>query len=200
MPRSQPYQPLLLRILHGINALIAVLAIATSFWVYNTFDGRFGKLPLPQIDDIIGIHGTFGLTFLLVMPVLALYSFHVGQKRLVQADSFEQLTRVGKPIWWYSLHRIVNTGILLAATFAVISGRMMKEEWLPAGELNQIWYWLHLIAWLVLVFSLIIHLLLGLKVGGLPLILSMFKIKYRPEDAPSTWLPKIRSFLHRKQP
>jgi len=199
MSHSQPYQPLFLRIMHGINALIALLAIATSFLVYNTFDGRFGKLPLPRIEDIIGIHGTFGLTFLLVMPALALYSFHVGQKRLVQADSFEQLRKVGKPIWWYSLHRIVNTGMLLAATFAVISGRMMKEEWLPSGELNQIWYSLHLAAWLVLVLSLITHLLLGLKVGGLPLTLSMFKIKYRSNDAPSTWLPKIKSFLSRIQ-
>lgn len=199
MPRSQPYQPLFLRILHGINALVALLAIVTSFLVYNTFDGRFGKLPLPRIQDIIGIHGTFGLTFLLVMPVLALYSFHVGQKRLVQADSFEKLTQFGKPIWWYTLHRIVNTGMLLAATFAVISGRMMKEEWLPTGDLNQLWYSIHLTAWLVVVLSLAIHLLLGIKVGGLPLTLSMFNIKYRPEDAPATWLPKIRSFLRRKQ-
>ncbi|MEO8890763.1 MAG: cytochrome b/b6 domain-containing protein [Coleofasciculaceae cyanobacterium] len=199
MPRSQPYQPLFLRILHGINALIALLAIVTSFLVYNSFDGRFGKLPLPRIQDIIGIHGTLGLTFLLVMPALALYSFHIGQKRLIQADSFKKLAQVGKPIWWYSLHRIVNTGMLLAATFAVISGRMMKEEWLPTGELNQIWYSLHLTAWLVLVLSLITHFLLGLKVGGLPLTLSMFKIKYRPEDAPSTWLPKISYFLSRIQ-
>jgi thiosulfate reductase cytochrome b subunit len=140
-----------------------------------------------------------GLTFLLVMPALALYSFHVGQKRLVQADSFKQLTQVGQPIWWYSWHRIVNTGMLLAATFAVISGRMMKEEWLPTGDLNQLWYRLHLTAWLILVLSLIIHFLLGLKVGGLPLTLSMFKVKYRSNDAPSTWLPKIRSFLSRKK-
>ncbi len=198
MPRSQPYQPLLLRILHGINALIAILAIVSSFLVYNSFDGRFGKLPLPRIEDIIGIHGTFGLTFLLVMPTLALYSFHVGQKRLVQADSFEKLEQFGKPIWWYSLHRIVNTGMLIAATFAVISGRMMKEKWLPTGDLNQLWYTIHIIAWLLLVLSLATHLLMGLKVGGLQLTLSMLSTKYRANDAPSTWLSKIRSFLSSK--
>lgn len=197
MSRSRPYQPLLLRLLHALNALIAILAIVTSFWVYNTFDGRFGQLPLPRINDIIGIHGTFGLTFLFIMPALALYSFHAGQKRLVQPDSFQQLTQVGKPIWWYSLHRITNTAILLAATFALISGRMMKEEWLPTGEFNHIWYQLHLAAWVILVFCLAIHLLMSAKVGGSPLIVSMFDRKYRPDDSPAVWLRKIRSLLHR---
>lgn len=195
MPRSHPYQPSLLRLLHGINAVIALLAIITSFWVYNNFDGRFGKLPIPQINDIIGIHGTFGLTFLLVMPLLALYSFHIGHKRLVQTDSFAKLTQVGKPIWWYSLHRIVNTVMLLAATFSLITGRMMKEEWLPTGELNQIWYQLHLLGWAILVVCLVLHLLMSAKVGGVPLIVSMFSFKYRSEDAPATWLQQIRSIF-----
>lgn len=199
MPRSKPYQPLLLRLLHGASALIALLAIVTSFWVYNTYDGRFGQLPLPRIKDMIGIHGTFGLTFLIVMPAFALYSFHAGQKRLVQPDSFAKLTQVGKPIWWYSLHRIVNTVILLAATWALISGRMMKEEWLPAGEFNHIWYSLHLVGWVLLVSCLTIHLLMIVKVGGVPLMVSMFELKYRVEDSPSTWLEKIRSLLRRSQ-
>jgi hypothetical protein len=197
MPRSNPYQPSLLRFLHGVNALVAVLAIVTSFWVYNSFDGRWGRLPLPDINDMIGIHGTFGLTFLLVMPVLALYSFHVGHKRLVQADSFAKLQQLGKPIGWYSLHRIVNTVMLLAATWSLITGRMMKEEWLPAGELNHIWYSLHLLGWVILVVCLVIHLLMSIKVGGLSLLFSMFRIKYHPEDSPTTWVRQIRSIFKR---
>jgi hypothetical protein len=147
---------------------------------------------------MIGIHGTFGLTFLIVMPAFALYSFHAGQKRLVQPDSFAKLTQVGKPIWWYSLHRIVNTVMLLAATCALITGRMMKEEWLPAGELNHIWYYLHLTAWAVLVFCLAIHLLISAKVGGLRLIASTFSLGYRPQDSPASWFQKIRSSLRRE--
>lgn len=197
MPDSKPYQPSLLRFLHGVNVLIALLAIITSFWVYNTFDGRLIKLPLPEINDIIGIHGTFGLAFLLMMPAFALYSFHVGHKRLVQSDSLAKLTQIGKPIWWYSLHRIVNTVMLIAATWALITGRMMKEEWLPTRELDQIWYQLHLAGWVILVVCLIMHLLMSIKVGGLPLIVSMFEFKYRPEDSPATWLQQIRSFFSR---
>jgi thiosulfate reductase cytochrome b subunit len=198
MPQSRPHQPLLLRLLHGVNAAIALLAILSAFLVYNTYDGRFGKVSVPQIADIIGIHGTFGKMLLLgIMPAFALYSFHPGQKRLVQPDSFGKLTQWGKPIWWYSLHRIVNTLMLLALTFSIASGSMVKEEWLPAGELTQVWYYLHASGWVVLVFCLAMHLLMSAKVGGLPLILSMFDAAYRPEDSPAAWWKKIRSLVDR---
>lgn len=200
MPQSQPYQPSLLRFLHGINALIALLAIITSFWVYNTYDGRFGQLPLPQIDDIIGIHGTFGKTLLFaVMPAFALYSFHIGQKRLIQSDSFQKLSQLGKPIGWYSLHRIINTTMLLAVTFSLVSGSMVKEEWLPAGELNHTWYSLHLIGWVVLVFCLAIHLLMSAKVGGWSFLVSIFSLKSRSNDSPASWIKQIRSLVPPKQ-
>jgi thiosulfate reductase cytochrome b subunit len=198
MPPSKPYQPLLLRLLHGLNAAIALLAILTAFMVYNTYDGRFGKVPVPRIADIIGIHGTFGKLLLFgVMPTFALYSFLAGKKRLVQPDSFGKLTQLGKPIWWYSLHRIVNTLMLLALTFAIVSGSMVKEEWLPAGDLTQVWYYLHISGWVVLVSCLLMHLLMSAKVGGLPLILSMFDVAYRREDSPTAWWRKIRSFVDR---
>ena len=195
MSRATPYQPLLLRLLHGINGLIAILAIITSYWVYDTYDGRFGQLSLPQIPDIIGIHGTFGKTLLLaVMPAFALYSFHLGSKRLVQPNSFQKLRQLGKPIGWYSLHRIVNTVMLLAVTFSLVTGSMVKEEWLPNGELNHIWYYLHLTGWVILVGCLAMHLLISAKVGGLPLWVSMFKLNYRPEDSPKKWIQTLRSF------
>jgi len=198
MPPSKPYQPLLLRLLHGANAAIALLAILTAFMVYNTYDGRFGKVPVPRIADIIGIHGTFGKLLLFgVMPTFALYSFLAGKKRLVQPDSFGKLTQLGKPIWWYSLHRIVNTLMLLALTFAIVSGSMVKEEWLPAGDLTQVWYYLHISGWVVLVSCLLMHLLMSAKVGGLPLILSMFDVAYRREDSPAAWWRKIRSLVDR---
>jgi Prokaryotic cytochrome b561 len=198
MPKSKPYQPLPFRLLHGLNAAIALLAVVTAFLVYNTYDGRFGKIPVPRIADIIGIHGTFGKLLILgILPAFALYSFHAGQKRLVQPNSFEKLAQVGKPIWWYSLHQIVNTLMLLSLTFSIASGSMVKEEWLPAGELTQVWYYLHLTGWAVLISCLALHLLMSAKVGGLPLILSVFDSKYRPEDSPAAWWQKMRSLFDR---
>ncbi|MDM9584693.1 MULTISPECIES: cytochrome b/b6 domain-containing protein [unclassified Nostoc] len=195
MHRSAPYQPLLLRILHGLSGILVIAAIITGFLVYNTYDRRFGKISFPQIADIQGIHGTFALCFLLVLPAFALYSFHSGQKRLVQSDSLRQLTQVGKPIWWVSLQRLANTLMLIAAILAVNSGRMMKEEWLPAGQLDHIWYSLHLSGWVVMVCCVAIHVLMSIKVGGAPLLLSMLSWKFRPEDSPAKWSSRFRGWL-----
>ncbi|MGA7952066.1 MAG: cytochrome b/b6 domain-containing protein [Gloeobacterales cyanobacterium] len=176
------YQPVLLRLLHSLNTLLILSSMLTGFWVYNTYDGRFGKFPWPKMEGIIDIHGSFGLFFLFVLPFFALYSFQMGQKRLIQANSFTQLALVRRPVWWLGLQRITNTGILLAASFSLLTGRMMKEDWLPDGDLMQTWYLLHLTGWAVLMVCLFIHLLTHFKVGGIPLLLSMSSLKSNPED------------------
>jgi thiosulfate reductase cytochrome b subunit len=194
MTRSAPYQPLFLRILHGFSGILAITAIITGFLVYNTFDKRFGSIPIPRIDPIQDIHGTAGLFFLLLLPAFALYSFHAGERRLLQSDSIEKLSQFNKPIWWVSLQRLANTLMLIAAVFAVVSGRMMKEEWLPIGEFNHIWYSFHLIAWVIIVFCLAIHLLMSAKVGGVPLFLSMFSWNVRTKDSPKNWVSRLRGW------
>ncbi|MDY6782351.1 MAG: cytochrome b/b6 domain-containing protein [Cyanobacteriota bacterium] len=199
MPQSRPYQPLLLRILHGLNAAIALLAILTSFWVYNTYDGRLIRLPLPKISGIIGIHGTFGLTFFLFFPLFALYSFHLGSQRLIQPNSLGNAAKLDRKIGWYSWHRILNTLMLIAATLSIVTGRMMQEKWLPAEELDHIWYKLHVAGWVILVISVILHVAMGLKVGGFPLIQSIFARSYRPDDSPRIWWHKFKIMLNRSQ-
>lgn len=194
MSRSAPYQPLWLKILHGVSLILAIAAIITGFLAYNTFDGRFGKLPIPRIGEIIDIHGTFAVFFFVIFPVFALYSFHAGNEKLLQQNSLQNLTQVGRPIWWVSLQRITNTLMLLASVLAVLSGRMMKEEWLPTGELNHSWYYLHLIGWLVMVGCLAMHLLMSSKVGGVPLLLSIFSWKVRSEDSPTQWSSRLRNW------
>jgi len=195
MPKSRPYQPLLLRILHGAIASLIIIALLTGILIYNVYDVRLGKLLIPDVPRIMGIHKLFGRLFLFIIPFFALYSFHAGQRRLIQADSFNKLLEVGKPIWWYSLHRFVNTLLLLVSTFALVSGRQVDEGWLKNGDLTQMWYTLHLVSWLVMFLCLAAHLLMSAKVGGAPLIVSMFDVKYRPSDSPETWIKKIKSWL-----
>ncbi|AFZ11422.1 hypothetical protein Cri9333_0454 [Crinalium epipsammum PCC 9333] len=158
MKSTQPYQPLLLRILHGFTGLFLVAAILTAFWTYDTYDGRWGRIPLPTYRDIEGVHGTFGLYTLLIFPFFVLYAFHRGQRRLIQPDSLAKLSSFGKPIWWYTLNRFTNTFALIALTFAVFSGKMMDETWLPKGELNHAWYYAHLIAWVIMAIAIALHL------------------------------------------
>lgn len=188
MSQTTPYQPVLLRLLHSAIALTAFGALITGFMVYDRYDKRFGTLNLPIIRDTQGIHGTIALAFLLFLPIFAIYCFHIGDRRLVQKESLKQLQQVGKPIWWISLQRFANTLLLLSATFAVITGRMMQEEWLPSKEFNHIWYVGHLFAWLILIISIAIHVLMSAKVGGLPLLLSISNWKMRAEDRPRFWL------------
>jgi hypothetical protein len=195
MSRAAPYQPLLLKILHGVSGILAIAAIITGFLVYNSFDGRFGRIPIPRIEAIIDIHGTFAVFFFVVFPAFALYSFHAGNKRLLPKNSLQNLTQVGRPIWWVNLHKIANTLMLMAALFAVLSGRMMQEAWLPSGQLNHTWYILHLISWVIIVFCLAMHILMSTKVGGAPLLLSIFSSNVRPEDSPKKWSTRLRNWL-----
>lgn len=198
MATEKPYQPLLFRVLHGVNGLLIILNLLTGFLVYNTYDGRLGKLPIPPLNKIIDIHGTLAKVFLLgVMPIFVLYSFHVGQRRLINDKTLSYLPDIGKPIWWYNLHRIVNTGLLLAMSFAVLSGGKVKEHWPTLGEFHHLWYVLHLLSWLILFFTVAIHILMVIKVGGLPLLLSMVDNRFRPQDSSVIWLKKIRSFWSR---
>jgi hypothetical protein len=183
MSNLSPYQPILFRVLHGGAAVLTVAALISGFWVYNTYDKRWGSLPLPNLGDIQGIHGTIALTFLIFLPLFALYSFRIGYRRLLQGQALSQLKQVGQPVWWMALQRLVNTLMLLSVTTSVMTGRMMKEEWLPAGELNQAWYQAHLLAWGGVFVSLALHLLMGAKVGGVPLLRSMFRFNRRDGDS-----------------
>ena len=196
MPKSQPYQPLALRVLHGAIAFLIILALITGVLIYNVYDGRIGTLPLPNVPRIMGIHKLFGRLFLLGMPFFALYSFHAGHRRLLQADSLLKLKDVGKPIWWYTLHRLVNTLLLLASVLALVTGRQVDEGWLNARDLTHTWYTLHLGSWVVMFICLAAHLLMSAKVGGVPLLLSMVDVKYRYSDHPAKWADKIKTWLH----
>jgi hypothetical protein len=199
MLRNRPYQPLLLRLLHGVNGLLIIGAIITGFLVYNTYDGRWGKLPIPHLSEIQDIHGTIAVTFFLIFPAFALYSFHSGEKRLLQPDSVKNLGKINQQIGWYSWHRLVNTLMLIAAILAAFSGRTMKEEWLPNGELNHPGYYLHLFSWLVMLLCLVFHLLMVAKVGGLPLIVSMFNWQVRPQDSPRHWKANTLNWLQKQK-
>ena len=65
MPR--PYQPSLLRLLHGATALLVPLAWLTGLLVYSASDGRWGRLPLALL--------------------FALYALTAGRLRLRRNDA-----------------------------------------------------------------------------------------------------------------
>lgn len=198
MTSPRPYQSLLLRLLHGAMALLTLLAIASGFWVYNTYDRRWGSLPLPESYETQDIHGTGALALFLLMFPFAIYCFHLGDRRLWSDQSWGQLQQPGTPGFWVALQRLTNTLMLLALTVAVITGRMMQESWLPQKELNHLPYLFHLSAWVVVIICLACHLLFSAKVGGLPLLQSIVTWGRRTQDNPRQWLKNFRFKLPSK--
>ena len=82
MPR--PYQPSLLRPLHGATALLVPLAWITGLLVYSTHDGRFGQLPFTLPGAWIDIHGTVGVILWPIALLFGLYALTAGRARLRQ--------------------------------------------------------------------------------------------------------------------
>lgn len=194
--RSIPYQPFLLRLLHGLNAILVLAAFISGFLVYDSWDGRWGGLSLSEANrNLIDIHGTFGFLLFFILIGFAIYSLRVGQHRLVAKNSLAKLRNLGKPSGWVALHRIANTVILLAAGLAVVTGKFQDENWLPQGQMNQPAYFLHLTAWILMGFAIAFHLLLSAKVGGIPLWRSMIQPGYRSPESPKLWPQKIRNWL-----
>jgi hypothetical protein len=193
MAKTSPYQSVLLRLSHGFAALSAIAAWCTGFWVYDNYDRRWGTIGLPKLIEIQDIHGTIAVAFTMIFAIFALYSLRLGYRRLLQPNALSSLQQVNQPRWWYTLHQAANTLMLGASVIAMITGRMMEEKWLPGGELNHIWYLAHLLAWVLLFLALAWHVLMAVKIGGMPLILSMVNGQIRPGDNIQTWWQQLQN-------
>jgi len=101
-----PYQPSLLRLLHGAIALLVPLAWITGLLVYSAHDGRFGRLPFTPPGEWIDIHGTVGVVLWPIALLFGFYAFTAGRVRLRQP---------------------ANAIALLALSLAVGSGKLMQE-------------------------------------------------------------------------
>jgi hypothetical protein len=176
MPR--PYQPSLLRLLHGATALLVPVAWITGLVVYSNDDGRFGRLPLALPGAWIDIHGTVGVLLWPVALLFGLYAVTAGRRRLRQP---------------------ANAVALLALALAVGSGKLMQEDWLRQGQLHHLVYSLHLLAWLLIAIAVAIHVLALWQRGGLPLARSMASFSLHKGDLPADWFLQIRrSFMIRR--
>ena len=172
MPR--PYQPSLLRLLHGATALLVPVAWITGLVVYSSYDGRFGRLPLALPSEWIDIHGTVGVLLWPVALLFGLYAVTAGRVRLRQP---------------------ANAIALLALALAVGSGKLMQEDWLRQGQLHHLIYSLHLMAWVLMAIAVAIHVAAVWQRGGLPLARSMASFSLRKGDLPADWFLQIRNSL-----
>lgn len=167
---AAPYQPSLLRLLHGLTAAGALLCWLTGAAVYGQFDGRWGPLPL-RLPDAIDLHGSAGVALKLVALPFLLYCLSLGRG---------------------SLRRPANAIPLLALLLSLASGLLMDEDWLRQGQLHHWVYHLHLGAWLVFGAAVLLHGLAQLRRGGTALALSILRLEIRPGDGPGAWPAQLR--------
>lgn len=194
MTLAMPYQPSLLRLLHGVSAAVAGLASVNGFLINNHYDGRFGRLPLGGSEEVVDLHGDLGGLLQWVLIPFALYSLTLGVRRLCRSADLGRM--VGS---LPARQRLTNTAALLSLAAAGLSGLPMNDVWLMDGDLNQFWYVLHLTSWLVLTFAVMGHLLvLGLS-GGWQLLGSMLTLDLRSSDRPRHWPHQIWTFIRHRQ-
>ena len=170
---AAPYQPSLLRLLHGLIAAVSLLCWFSGAAVYSQFDGRWGHLPV-QLPEAIDLHGSAGFLLKLVAVPFVLYALSLGRARL---------------------RRPANAVALLALLLSLGSGLLMDEDWLREGQLDHLAYHLHLLGWLVLSGAVLWHGLAQLRRGGPDLALSMLQLRIRAGDGPAHWPGQLRRFF-----
>ena len=173
-----PYQPSLLRLLHGAAALLVGLAWVSGLVLLGGLDGRFGHLPFAVDGDWLELHGQLGVVLALVLLPFGAYATTLGAVRL---------------------RRIGNLLPLLALGLAVGSGLLMQQDWLVDQRRIAPIYGVHLTAWLLLAFTVPAHLIASLQRGGWPLTTSIWSLRLRPNDGPVHWAAQVGRFLGRGQ-
>ncbi len=171
---ASPYQPSLLRLLHGTTALAVLGSWLSGLIIYSHHDGRWGRLPLSFPGEWIDLHGTVGVVLLPLAVLLAAYALTLGRR---------------------VLQRPTNAVTLLALVLAIASGKLMQEDWLRDGELHHLVYSLHLLGWLLLTMAVVAHLAGLLRRGGPPLAVSMLSLRLHRNDTPGDWGRQIGRFF-----
>lgn len=175
---GRPYQPSLLRLLHGLTAVLVLGCWLSGLFVYSRYDGRWGRLPFVPGGSWIDLHGQVGFFLLPVGLAFTAYALTLGKARL---------------------RRATNSMALVALVLAVATGKLMQEDWLRDGELHHLVYSLHLVAWLVIGLAVLVHVAGSLQLGGWPLVVSMSNTSLREGDLPGDWPSQIRRYFKRKR-
>ncbi|MEB3326031.1 MAG: cytochrome B [Cyanobacteriota bacterium] len=171
-----PYQPSLLRILHGAMVVLVPLAWLSGLLVYSIHDGRFGGWVVRPAGDWIDIHGTLGVLLWPLALLFVLYAITLGRARLQQP---------------------ANGAALVALTLAVGSGKLMNEVWLRSGQLHHLVYNLHLLSWVLVAGAALAHVVAVVRRGGMAFAGSMFQLRRRSHDQPWHWWSQIRAACRR---
>lgn len=176
MATARPYQPSLLRVLHGLTALLVLLAWISGSLLLLGSDHAQGAFLLPRIADLGKQHQAIGLVLVPPSLLFALYAITAGRAPLRKAT---------------------NLLPLVVLFLALGSGLLMDNDGLFSGELHQLVESVHVFAWAGLALSVLVHLMALLRRGGLPLVRSMLSVRVQMHDRPIHWPAQLLRFLQR---
>lgn len=189
--RPQPTQALLAKIFHWVNIISLLLMITSGLQIYNAnpvFGGR-GGWHFPSLFLLGGWlgggrHWHFAAMWLFALN-LVWYGLYIllekrWKRRFVGVSDLKALQTGQNPKRKvYAWHRIVYTAIIPILLLAIISGLGMYKpaqfHWIV--DLLGSWQALRVVHFAtipIVVVFVIVHFLLGLKVGGYRLINSIF--------------------------
>lgn len=186
-----PHQKIVIKLFHGIIIVSLLLMIGSGLQIYNAtpvFGGKEGW-QFPSFMTLGGwLAGGRDWHFAIMWAFsfnLLIYGIYIGltkrwQRRFVSSSDL-QVLKVGQNPKRknYAWHRLLYTGIIPILILAIASGLAMYKpvqlEWLAGLFINwQILRTVHFLTVPISLLFMIAHVLMGLKVGGMRIVRSMF--------------------------
>jgi thiosulfate reductase cytochrome b subunit len=186
-----PSQQLVIKLFHGTIIVSLILMISSGLQIYNAtpvFGGKDGW-HFPEFLTLGqwlagGRDWHFAMMWIYSFNLL-IYGIYIfltkrWKKRFFSGRDLQNIKAVAKPkIKSYAWHRLVYTGIIPILILSIASGLAMYKPvqlaWL-AGLFGS-WQTLRTIHFITVPVSLLFmvaHVLMGLKIGGIRMIRSMF--------------------------
>ena len=187
-----PPQTNFVKILHGLIIISLFLMMSSGLQIYNAtpvFGGKSGwRFPAwatlgGWLAGGIDWHFTTMWVFGFTLLIYGIYIFLTQRwkKKFVSAQDLKAL-KVGRnpKRRTYAWHRILYTGIIPVLLMAIVSGLAMYKSaqfhWLSGLFINwQILRTVHFLTVPISLLFVLLHIIMGIRAGGLRLTRSMFQ-------------------------
>jgi thiosulfate reductase cytochrome b subunit len=186
-----PHQHLIIKIFHGLIIVSLLLMSGSGLQIYNAtpvFGGKDGW----NFPEFLTLGGWLAGGRDWHFAVMWIFSFNLliygiyilltrrWQRRFVAGSDLQAL-KVGQnpKRKAYAWHRLIYTGIIPVLLLAIASGLAMYKPvqlaWLSGLFINwQTLRTVHFMTVLIATLFVVVHVLMGLKVGGMRILRSMF--------------------------
>jgi thiosulfate reductase cytochrome b subunit len=183
-----PHQPLIIKLFHGLIMVSLLLMGASGLQIYNA-SPVFGTWHFPEFFTLGGwLAGGrdwhFAVMWIFSFTLL-IYGIYIlltrrWRRRFVAGSDLQALQTGQNPKRKaYAWHRLIYTGIIPILLLAIASGLAMYKPvqlaWLSSLFIN--WQTLRTVHFMTVPIAsvfVIVHILMGLKVGGMRIVRSMF--------------------------